>query len=299
MKKDQHLLIIDGMALLFRSFFSTSVYGQFMINSKGIPTNAVTGLLKHLFAVIEYTKPTHIVCCWDMGSKTYRNDLFTNYKANRPEAPIELQPQFDLAKEVVEALNITNIGIEGYEADDCIGTLTKKFEHDMKISIITGDKDILQLLNDQVDVLILQKGIGNYKHYTRESYIEEFFIEPRMLIDVKALMGDSSDNYPGVKGIGEKTAFKLISQYRSIDQLLLCLSELTKGQKTKIENDLEMLHLSRKLAEINCEAPLECLINDSVLCIDEERALSIIKEHELRGIQSLLKNSMFTQEEVI
>ncbi|WP_078432852.1 5'-3' exonuclease [Metabacillus halosaccharovorans] len=299
MKKDQHLLIVDGMALLFRSFFSTSVYGQFMINSKGIPTNAVTGLLKHLFAVIEYTKPTHIICCWDMGSKTYRNDLFTDYKANRPEAPIELQPQFNLAKEVVEALNITNIGIEGFEADDCIGTLTKKFETEMKISIVTGDKDILQLLNDQVDVLILQKGIGNYKHYTRDIYVEEFAIEPRMLIDVKALMGDSSDNYPGVKGIGEKTAFKLISQYKTIDALLLCLSELTKSQKMKIENDLEMLHLSRKLAEINCTAPLECLLDDSLLLIDEEKALSIIKEHELRGIQSILKNIMFSQEEAI
>jgi len=299
LKKDQHLLIVDGMALLFRSFFSTSVYGQFMINSKGIPTNAVTGLLKHLFAVIEYTKPTHIICCWDMGSKTYRNDLFTDYKANRPEAPIELQPQFNLAKEVVEALNITNIGIEGFEADDCIGTLTKKFETEMKISIVTGDKDILQLLNDQVDVLILQKGIGNYKHYTRDIYVEEFAIEPRMLIDVKALMGDSSDNYPGVKGIGEKTAFKLISQYKSIDELLLCLSELTKSQKLKIENDIEMLHLSRKLAEINCTAPLECILDDSLLLIDEEKALSIIKEHELRGIQSILKNIMFSQEEAI
>lgn len=299
MEKDQHLLIVDGMALLFRSFFSTSVYGQFMINSKGIPTNAVTGLVKHLFAVIEYTKPTHIVCCWDMGSKTYRNDLFTDYKANRPEAPIELRPQFDLAKEVVEALNITNIGIEGFEADDCIGTLTKKFENEMKISIVTGDKDILQLLNDQVDVLILQKGIGNYKHYTKDIYVEEFAIEPRMLIDVKALMGDSSDNYPGVKGIGEKTAFKLISQYKSIDELLLCLTELTKSQKMKIENDLEMLHLSRKLAEINCTAPLECILDESLLLIDEEKALSIIKEHELRGIQSILKNIMFSQEEAI
>ena len=299
MKKDQHLLIVDGMALLFRSFFSTSVYGQFMINSKGIPTNAVTGLLKHLFAVINYTKPTHIICCWDMGSKTYRNDLFTDYKANRPEAPIELQPQFDLAKEVVEALDITNIGIEGFEADDCIGTLTKNFESEMKISIITGDKDILQLLNEQVDVLILQKGIGNYKHYTKETYVDEFAIEPRMLIDVKALMGDPSDNYPGVKGIGEKTAYKLISQYRSIDNLLQCLSELTKGQKTKIENDLDMLQLSRKLAEINCEAPLECLLDNSVLRINEEKALLIIKEHELRGIQPLLKSLMYTQEEAV
>ena len=290
MKKENHLLIVDGMALLFRSFFATSVYGQFMVNSKGIPTNAVTGLLKHLIAAIDYAKPSHVICCWDMGSKTYRNELFSNYKANRPEAPVELIPQFDLAKEVVAALDIPNIGIRGYEADDCIGTLTKKFENEMKISILTGDRDILQLLNDDVSVLIFQKGIGNYKHYTKQSFIEEFEIEPHMLIDVKALMGDSSDNYPGVKGIGEKTAYKLIIQYKSIDQILENINELTKGQKTKIENDMDMLHLSRKLAEINCNAPLDCIFEETLLTVNEEKVYAMIKNHELRGVQTLVKN---------
>ncbi|MBZ5749182.1 5'-3' exonuclease [Metabacillus rhizolycopersici] len=290
MKKENHLLIVDGMALLFRSFFATSVYGQFMINSKGIPTNAVTGLLKHLIAAIDYAKPSHVICCWDMGSKTYRNELFDGYKANRPEAPVELIPQFDLAKEVVAALDIPNIGIEGYEADDCIGTLTKKFENEMKISILTGDRDILQLLNDDVNVLIFQKGIGNYKHYTKQLFIEEFEIEPHMLIDVKALMGDSSDNYPGVKGIGEKTAYKLIIQYKSIDRILENINELTKGQKTKIENDLDMLHLSRELAEINCHVPLDCIFEETLLNVNEEKAYAMIKNHELRGVQTLVKN---------
>jgi 5'-3' exonuclease len=290
MKKENHLLIVDGMALLFRSFFATSVYGQFMINSKGIPTNAVTGLLKHLIAAIDYAKPSHVICCWDMGSKTYRNELFDGYKANRPEAPVELIPQFDLAKEVVAALDIPNIGIQGYEADDCIGTLTKKFENEMKISILTGDRDILQLLNDDVNVLIFQKGIGNYKHYTKQLFIEEFEIEPHMLIDVKALMGDSSDNYPGVKGIGEKTAYKLIIQYKSIDRILENINELTKGQKTKIENDLDMLHLSRELAEINCHAPLDCIFEETLLNVNEEKAYAMIKNHELRGVQTLVKN---------
>lgn len=298
MNKDNHLLIVDGMALLFRSFYATSVYGQFMINSKGIPTNAVTGLLKHLIAAIDYTKPSHVICCWDMGSKTYRNELFIDYKANRPEAPVELIPQFELAKEVVDALDILNLGIEGYEADDCIGTLTKKFENEMKISILTGDKDILQLLNDHVSVLIFQKGIGNYKHYTKHLYMEEFEIEPHMLIDVKALMGDSSDNYPGVKGIGEKTAFKLINQYKSVDGILESLSELTKGQKTKIENDLEMLHLSRQLAEINCQAPLQCVIEDSILNVNEEKAYGMIKDLELRGVHTLLKNITVVREAI-
>jgi 5'-3' exonuclease len=290
MKKENHLLIVDGMALLFRSFFATSVYGQFMINSKGIPTNAVTGLLKHLIAAIDYAKPSHVICCWDMGSKTYRNELFDGYKANRPEAPVELIPQFDLAKEVVAALDIPNIGIQGYEADDCIGTLAKKFENEMKISILTGDRDILQLLNDDVNVLIFQKGIGNYKHYTKQLFIEEFEIEPHMLIDVKALMGDSSDNYPGVKGIGEKTAYKLIIQYKSIDRILENINELTKGQKTKIENDLDMLHLSRELAEINCHAPLDCIFEETLLNVNEEKAYAMIKNHELRGVQTLVKN---------
>jgi 5'-3' exonuclease len=298
MNKENHLLIVDGMALLFRSFYATSVYGQFMINSKGIPTNAVNGLLKHLITAIDYAKPTHVVCCWDMGSKTYRNDLFTDYKANRPEAPIELIPQFDLAKTVVEALDIPNLGIEGFEADDCIGTLTKNFESEMKISILTGDKDILQLLNENVDVMIFQKGIGNYKHFTKQSFMEEFEIEPHMLIDVKALMGDSSDNYPGVKGIGEKTAYKLINQYRSIDRLLESLDELTKGQKSKIENDLEMLHLSRRLAEINCQAPLQCLLDDALLVVNEAKVFAMIQEIELRNVQNLVKNILVIREAI-
>lgn len=298
MNKENHLLIVDGMALLFRSFYATSVYGQFMINSKGIPTNAVNGLLKHLIAAIDYAKPTHVVCCWDMGSKTYRNDLFTDYKANRPEAPIELIPQFDLAKTVVEALDIPNLGIEGFEADDCIGTLTKNYESEMKISILTGDKDILQLLNENVDVMIFQKGIGNYKHFTKQSFMEEFEIEPHMLIDVKALMGDSSDNYPGVKGIGEKTAYKLINQYRSIDRLLESLDELTKGQKSKIENDLEMLHLSRRLAEINCQAPLQCLLEDALLVVNEAKVFAMIQEIELRNVQNLVKNILVIREAI-
>jgi 5'-3' exonuclease len=125
---------------------------------------------------------------------------------------------------------------------------------------------------------------------TKQLYMEEFGIDPHMLIDVKALMGDSSDNYPGVKGIGEKTAYKLINQYKSINMLLESLHELSKGQKTKIENDLEMLHLSRQLAEINCQAPLECLIEDCLLNINEEKAFSMIQDIELRGVHSLLKN---------
>lgn len=298
MEKKEHLLIVDGMALLFRAFYATSVYGQFMINSKGIPTNAINGFFKHLFSAIDQLKPTHVICCWDMGSKTYRSELFTDYKGNRPEAPIELIPQFDLVKQAVEALDIPNIGIAGFEADDCIGTIVKHYQSHLPISVLTGDKDLLQLLDEQIQIVLLQKGIGNYKIYTNDLFSEELGIDPHMLIDVKALMGDSSDNYPGVKGIGEKTAYKLIAKYRSINSLLENLSELTKAQRLKIEADIDMLHLSRQLAEINCKVPVQCALEDAILSIQEEKALLMMEDIELRGFHVLI-NSFTSNKEAI
>lgn len=291
MKKNQQLLLIDGMALLFRAFFATSVHGNFMMNSKGLPTNAINGFLKHTLTAIDYFKPTHVMCCWDMGSKTFRSDVFIGYKANRSEAPVELLPQFDLAKEAAASLGIPNIGIEGYEADDCIGTITKKFQDEMDIMILTGDRDLLQLLHQNVDVALLQKGIGQYKIYTEESFHEEKGISPLALIDVKGLMGDPSDNYPGVKGIGEKTAYKLIMEFHSVAGILENLDKLKPSHRSKIETDLEMLKLSRELAEIHCEVPLECLLEEALLEIDSSKALAWITSIEIRGIEGLLKKA--------
>ncbi|MCM3596866.1 5'-3' exonuclease [Metabacillus idriensis] len=296
MNNKQHLLIVDGMALLFRAFYATSVYGNFMINSKGVPTNAVNGFLKHLLASIKHFNPSHVICCWDMGSKTYRSELFDHYKANRPEAPVEMLPQFDLAKEVVEALNIPNIGLSGYEADDCIGTLAKLYGGEMNVSILTGDRDLLQLLTVDVQVVLMQKGIGQYKVYTHDFFTEETGILPAHLIDVKGLMGDSSDNYPGVKGIGEKTAYKLIAKYKSIEGLLSSLEELTKAQRSKIEQDLEMLHLSRRLAEITCDVPVECPLDEAILNVEHNRAVQMIEELELRGLHTFLSDALAVRE---
>lgn len=291
MKKDQHLLVIDGMALLFRAFFATSVHGNFMMNSKGLPTNAINGFLKHLLTAIDFFKPTHAICCWDMGSKTFRSDVFKDYKANRGEAPLELMPQFDLAKEASAALNIPNIGIEGYEADDCIGTITKKFGQDLHITVLSGDRDLLQLLEGNVHVALLQKGIGQYKVYTDELFQEEKGISPLALIDVKGLMGDASDNYPGVKGIGEKTAYKLVTEYHSVDGILQNLENLSPSHRKKIESDLEMLKLSRHLAEIHCEVPLECILEEAYLEIDAAKALAWIKTYEIKGMEGFLRKA--------
>ncbi|MED1490301.1 5'-3' exonuclease [Bacillus smithii] len=255
MKENEHLLIVDGMALLFRSFYATAVTGQFMINSKGMPTNGVQGYIKHLLTAVEKIQPTHIAVCWDMGGNTFRNDLFPDYKSNREAPPVELIPQFDLAKKATDFFQLPNIGVEGFEADDCIGTIAKR-EHPKKVTILSGDRDLLQLLDEHIDVMLLKKGYGNYAFYTYERFYEEYGVTPQQFIDVKALMGDPSDGYPGVKGIGEKTALKLIQQFGSIEGILENLSLLSPSQKKKIEEDLDMLYLSRKLATIHCDAPI-------------------------------------------
>ncbi|MFF2450013.1 5'-3' exonuclease H3TH domain-containing protein [Neobacillus sp. NPDC058068] len=282
------LMLVDGMALLFRAFYATAVSGQFMINSKGIPTNGIHGFVKHLFTAVSSFKPTHLAVCWDMGSKTFRTELFADYKGNRGEAPIELIPQFDLVKEVVESFDIPNIGLVGFEADDCIGTIAKQTKDYAHVSILTGDQDILQLLDDNISVILLKKGYGNYLVHTPETFFEEKGITPRQMIDLKALMGDPSDNYPGVKGIGEKTALKLLQEYEHVEGIISNLDRLSKSNKSKIERDLEMLHLSRMLAEIKCDVPVSCALEEAGLRIEREKAVNKLMEIELRGLQRLL-----------
>ncbi|GMB07976.1 5'-3' exonuclease [Thermolongibacillus altinsuensis] len=278
-----HLLLVDGMALLFRSFYATAPSGHFMFNSQGIPTNAIHGFVKHLLAAVRTIQPTHVVCCWDMGSTTFRTEMFPAYKANRGEPPLELVPQFDLVKEVVAALEIPNIGVMGAEADDCIGTLTKQYESELPISILTGDRDLFQLLSERVTVYLLGKGIGNYDVYTLERFQQEKGILPHQLADVKALMGDASDNYPGVRGIGEKTALKLIQQYGSIEGIVENMHRLTKAQQQKISEHLDMLDLSRKLAKIYCDIPIALRLEEARWNVDENKIRHALQMLELSG----------------
>jgi 5'-3' exonuclease len=282
------LMLVDGMALLFRAFYATAVTGQFMINSNGTPTNGIHGFVKHLFTAVSSFKPSHLAVCWDMGSKTFRTELFSDYKGNRGEAPIELIPQFDLVKEVVASFDIPNIGLAGYEADDCIGTIANQSKDFAHVSILTGDQDMLQLLDESISVILLKKGYGNYLVHTPETFFEDKGITPKQMIDLTALMGDTSDNYPGVKGIGEKTALKLLQEFEHVEGIISNLDRLSKSNKTKIEQDLEMLHLSRLLAEIKCDVPVSCALDDASLRIEKEKAVNKLMELELRGLQRLL-----------
>lgn len=171
MKKQ--ILLVDGMALLFRGFYATAYRGNFMKTSQGVPTNGVYQFLHYFFNAVHTFKPTHVICCWDMGKKTFRNDLFHTYKANRAEPPEELVPQFELAKDVMEAFNVPNIGMENFEADDCIGTLAHHYAPEHEVTILTGDQDILQLVSEGIRVAILKKGQGNYDLFDHSNFYKK------------------------------------------------------------------------------------------------------------------------------
>jgi 5'-3' exonuclease len=282
------VLLVDGMALLFRGYYATSYSGYILKTSAGLPTNAVFGFVKYLLDAIQTFKPTHVVCCWDMGSQTFRNEKFDAYKANRGDAPEELIPQFDLVKEVTASFNIPNVGLIGYEADDCIGTLARTYSEFTKVQILTGDHDMLQLVNENTEVIIMKKGQSNYRVYNLDTLLEEKSLTPEQIIDLKGLTGDTADNYPGVKGIGEKTAVKLLLEYQTIDGILENLAALPKGVRAKIEAELDMLHLSRDLARIRLDVPVACAIEDCTWSMERDKVVSKFEELEFKGLMKLL-----------
>ncbi|MEI3604805.1 5'-3' exonuclease H3TH domain-containing protein [Pseudogracilibacillus sp. SE30717A] len=267
-KVKNKILLVDGMALLFRGYYATAYSGNFMRNSEGMPTNGVHQFLRYFLDGINTFNPTHVVCCWDMGSKTFRTELYDQYKANRGAPPEELIPQFDLVKEVVDIFNVPNIGLINYEADDIIGSLCNLYKDDHELIIQTGDFDMLQLVQNNVQVAIMKKGIGNYEVFDHKNFYEKRGLYPHQIVDFKGFTGDSADNYPGVKGIGEKTALKLLQTYGAIDTILDSMEELTKGIQSKLKENMEMFHLSRQLAEIKCDLSLSCILEDARVNFD-------------------------------
>lgn len=285
MKK--HVLLVDGMALLFRGYFATAFTGNFMKNSAGTPLNGINQFLRYFLHATNTFEPTHVICCWDMGSTTYRTEMFPDYKANREAPPEELQPQFELVKDVVASFDIPNIGLVNYEADDCIGTITHQFKQNpnYEFTILTGDLDMLQLVDDQVQVAIMRKGIGNYEVFSLDNFHELKGIHPYQIVDLKGMMGDAADNYPGVKGVGEKTGIKLLQKYDSIENILENITELTPAMQKRFATDLDMLHLSRKLAKINCQAPIEsCDLMQAVWEYNEQKVNAQLNELEMRDV---------------
>lgn len=223
-----------------------------------------------------------------MGSKTFRTEMYDGYKANRDAPPVELIPQFDLVKEIVQSFDIPNIGLENFEADDCMGTLANIYNPENEVFILSGDQDLLQLVKENIRVIIMRKGQGNYEVFDKDNFYEKKALSPAQIIDLKGLMGDSSDNYPGVKGIGEKTALKLLQEFETIDGLVENIERLPKGIQSKLQADMDMLYLSRQLAEIKCDVPISCDLEGSRWDFKEDKVITELDKLEWKHLDRLL-----------
>ena len=252
----EKVILIDGNNILFRSYYATAYNGNTMKNSKGFPTNALYGLVNMMNKIIAEENPTHIMVAFDKG-KTFRHDKYETYKDGRSETPDELKLQFPKAKELVEAMGINYFEIDNYEADDIIGTFAKKCNNNPEFNavIISSDKDLLQLITDEVEVKLL-KQVGNIR-MTKEEFINTYGIEPPRMVDLKALMGDSSDNIPGVKGIGEKTAISLLKEYGTLDNLYNNIDTVKGKVKDKLIADKDSAYMSFDLATIYTDVPID------------------------------------------
>lgn len=255
------ITMIDGNNLLFRAYYATAYSGNFMKNSKNFPTNAIYGLVNMINKIIDEEKPNYVIVAFDRG-KTFRHEKYKDYKGGRSETPEELKKQFPVAKDIITALGIKWYDIDNYEADDIIGTFSTYCDNnDIKGTIISSDKDLLQLINEDVDVKLLKS--GESIRYNEKTFEETYGIKPINIIDLKSLMGDSSDNIPGVKGIGEKGALKLLQTYKTLDGIYEKIEEIKGATKEKLLKDKENAYFSYELATIYKNVPMEINLEDT------------------------------------
>lgn len=258
--KNNKLVLIDGNSIIYRAFFALPLLN----NDKGVYTNAVYGFTTMLFRILEEEKPTHMLVAFDAGKTTFRHKTYKEYKGGRQKTPPELSEQFPLVRELLDAFHISHYELDQYEADDIIGTLAREGnEKDWDVTVISGDKDLLQLVSDKVTVNLTRKGISEVDAYTPEYLQEKMGVSPQQIIDMKALMGDSSDNIPGVPGIGEKTAVKLLKEYNTLDNVYSHLAALTgKKMKENLTNHKKDAYMSKELATIDLNTPVEIKLED-------------------------------------
>lgn len=248
-------LVIDGNSLVHRAFWALPL----LSNSEGMFTNAVFGFSNMLFKVIEDEKPDYLGVAFDLGRPKFRLEAFPEYKGHRKKTPDELRPQFSIVKELLRTLEIPIFELEGYEADDLIGTLATRAEAEgIYTLVLTGDKDSLQLVSSATEALIVRKGISDLERYTPKKLEELYGLSPQQIVDLKGLMGDSSDNIPGIPGVGEKTALKLLKDFGTVEELVSNFDKVSgKKLQEKIEHNRDLALVSKKLAMICREAPIE------------------------------------------
>ena len=256
---EKRLIIIDGNSIINRAFYALPD----MSNSEGLKTNAIFGFVRMMFKIIEDYQPTHMSVAFDKKAPTFRHKQYADYKAGRKKMPDELAQQLQPLKDLLDKFNINRLELEGYEADDLIGTVARLGEeNDFKVYIVTGDKDAIQLASHKTTILITKKGVGEVEEYNYDSVLERYEMTPTQFIDLKGLMGDKSDNIPGVPGVGEKTGIKLLKQYSTIENLIEHTDELKGSIKKKIEENKDLALMSKELATIITNVPIEVKLED-------------------------------------
>lgn len=282
---NKKVVLIDGNSVAYRAFFALPLLN----NDKGIHTNAVYGFAMMLEKILKEEKPTHILVAFDAGKTTFRHETFGDYKGGRQKTPPELSEQFPYLRELLKAHGIAQYELENYEADDIIGTLSKQAEeNNFEVRIVSGDKDLTQLASEKTTVLVTRKGVTDIEKYTPEHIKEKYGLSPDQIVDMKGLMGDASDNIPGVPGIGEKTAIKLLKQYHSVENLLESVDQVSgKKLQENLSTYKDQALMSKQLATIFREAPIDIGLADiNYQGANTEKLVSLYKE---LGFQSFLE----------
>ncbi len=283
------LILVDGNNLMFRSYYATAYSGRMMKNSKGLPTNALFGFASMINKIIAEENPTYMAVAFDIG-KNFRKEKYDFYKEGRTKTPDELNIQMPIARDMLDCLGIKHFELAPYEADDIIGTIAKMTEEDPEFAsvIVSSDKDLLQLISHETEVKLLKQ--TGFIRYNYETFKSDYKIEPIRIIDLKALMGDSSDNIPGVAGIGEKTALKLLQEYQSLDNLYDNLDKISGKVKEKLQVGKESAYMSRDIATIYRDVPLNITLNDLKLDLSDDTKIKEMYQ-ELEFF-SLIKDSV-------
>ncbi|MDF2683036.1 MAG: polymerase [Brevibacillus sp.] len=283
-----HFVLIDGNSIANRAFYALPL----LSTSAGLHTNAVLGFTTMLLKVLEEMKPTHIMVAFDAGKVVFRHSEYADYKGGRAKTPPELSEQFPLIRELLDSFSIKRFELEGYEADDIIGTLTKTAdEQDWKTTVITGDKDMLQLVSEHVSVALTRKGVSEIELYTPQEIQEKYGLKPLQIIDLKGLMGDTSDNIPGVPGVGEKTALKLLHEYGSVEEVLENIDRVSgKKLQENLRENVDKAKMSKELATILREAPVELDVQETGYTGYDGVSLSeFFKKMEFKSLLSKIK----------
>ena len=285
----EKLVLIDGNSLLNRAFYATPVF----TTKDGKPTNGVFGFVKLLLKIISDKAPTHVAVAFDVHAPTFRHKMYDEYKARRKPMPEDLASQFPVLKEVLDLMNIRICEMAGHEADDIIGTLAKRFS--LQTYVYTGDRDAYQLVDESTTVCYTRKGVSELLELSKDNFKDEIGLNPLQIIDLKALMGDKSDNIPGIPGIGEKTAYSLLESYGDLDGIYAHIDEIKGATQKKLIEGKESAYFSRNLATIELDAPIEVELGDCLLKMPFSHALKD-KFAELE-FKSLLVKNIFSEEE--